>query len=83
VAQAFPLCTEDAVTSGILAAMAGSVESLRHRFAERLGKEVGVVVTGGDAAMLAGQLPGTVVIECNLVLEGLLWLARDLGRVGG
>lgn len=82
--RAFPRCTEDAVATGILSAMAGAVESMRHRLAGQLGVgDVRVVVTGGDAGPLAGLLADPVVIERDLVLEGLLWLARDLDWAGG
>ncbi|MDD5363895.1 MAG: type III pantothenate kinase [Gallionellaceae bacterium] len=77
--QAFPRSTGDAVATGILTALAGTVEAMRTRLADELAREVPVVLTGGDAEGLAGHLPGPVVIENNLVLEGLLWLARDLG----
>jgi type III pantothenate kinase len=80
--QAFPRATGDAVATGILSAMAGAVESMRQRLAAELGRDAMVVVTGGDAASLAGHLSGPALIEMNLVLEGLLWLARDLGVAG-
>ncbi|MFA5082473.1 MAG: type III pantothenate kinase [Hydrogenophilaceae bacterium] len=77
--QAFPRSTGDAVATGILTALAGTVEAMRTRLVDKLDREVPVVLTGGDAEGLAGYLPGPVTIENNLVLEGLLWLARDLG----
>jgi hypothetical protein len=45
---------------------------------------VTALITGGDAKILAGSLsafalPGIVKINEYLVLEGLLWVARDLG----
>lgn len=78
--QVFPRSTADAVESGIRAALVGVVETLRGDLAARLGDPVKVVLTGGDADWLAEGLAGPVVIERNLVLEGLLWLARDLGK---
>lgn len=80
--QAFPRCTADAVATGILAGHAGAVAALRQRLAEAFGREVPVVLSGGDAEALAGHLPGPVEVVPNLVLEGLLWLARDLGAPG-
>jgi len=80
--RAFPRSTGDAVATGILTAMAGAVEAMRQRLAAELARDVAVVVTGGDADTLAGRMPGPVKIETNLVLEGLLWLARDLDVAG-
>lgn len=80
--QEFPCSTGDAVETGILTALCGAVEAMRHRLADTLGRDVPVVVTGGDAGYLAGRLSGPVTVENQLVLEGLLWLARDLGVSG-
>lgn len=75
----FPRCTGDAVATGVVTALAGAVEAMRLHLGRRVGGDVPVVLTGGDAKALAGHLSGQVRIESNLVLEGLLWLARDLG----
>lgn len=85
--QPFPLATGDAVETGVWAAMSGAVAAMHARLAERSKQKVAVVVTGGDARMLAGRLPEllsgvSVAIEEYLVLEGLLWVARDLGLSG-
>jgi pantothenate kinase type III len=47
-----------------------------------LGVAPRVVLTGGDAAGLVGHLDGDVVVDADLVLEGMLCLARDLGAPG-
>lgn len=75
----FPLDTGDAVESGILLALAGAVSGMRGRLAARLGGTPAVVLTGGDAAWLAPHLPEAPVMIEDLVLEGVLWVARDLG----
>lgn len=80
--QAFPRSTGDAVATGIVDAMAGSIEAMRRRLAGYLGAQPRLVLTGGDAAGLAGHLDGDVVVEVDLVLEGMLCLARDLGAPG-
>lgn len=80
--QAFPRSTADAVATGILAGHAGAVAAMRQRLAGAAGGEVAVVVTGGDAEALAAHLAAPVVVVPDLVLEGLLWLARDLGVTG-
>jgi type III pantothenate kinase len=85
--QAFPRATGDAVVTGIWTAMAASVMTMQARLSARLGRDVGVVVTGGDARPLAARLQdvgcstGAHVID-NMVLEGLLWVARDLDVPG-
>lgn len=77
--QDFPRSTGDAVATGILTALVGTIEAMRARLTDEIAHEVPVVLAGGDAEGLAGHLSGPVMIENNLVLEGLLWLARDLG----
>lgn len=80
--RAFPRSTGDAVETGIMTAMAGAVDAMRARLVDRLGCAVPLVVTGGDADWLADRLPAPVVIESALVMEGLIWLARDLDVPG-
>lgn len=75
----YPRATGDAVETGILTAMAGAVEAMRQRLAGTVGRGVGVVLTGGDADWLSARLSGAVTVDRNLVLEGLSWLARDMG----
>lgn len=78
----FPVTTADAVTTGIHAARLGAVAWLRDRLVAREGKEVNVVLTGGEATDLVGQVPPPVRLVEDLVLEGLLCLARDRGVQG-
>jgi type III pantothenate kinase len=80
--RAFPRGTGDAVATGILTAMAGAIEAMRERLVGPLAVPVAVVLTGGDAEFLAARLRPPTRVEGNLVLEGLLWLARDLGVSG-
>lgn len=80
--QAFPRLTEDAVETGIWTALSGAVEAMRSRLVNHLGLTVQIVLTGGDGDRLASHLPGMVRVEQNLVLEGVLWMARDLNIPG-
>lgn len=80
--QDFPRSTGDAVETGLLTALAGAVEAMRQRLVRESGREAAVVLAGGDADRLAGHLACPVSIDRNLVLEGLLWLARDQGVAG-
>lgn len=71
----FPDSTADAITSGALNALAGSVERML-RFMEETGQVAPLVVlSGGAAAPLGPQLNARVEVVDNLVLEGLLRIA--------
>ncbi|MGR9012041.1 MAG: type III pantothenate kinase [Gammaproteobacteria bacterium] len=60
--------TEAAIYSGTLAASIGLIE---HVLAKQRGK-VRLILTGGDACLIAGQLNVEVIVDPNLVLQGLL-----------
>jgi type III pantothenate kinase len=75
--QDFPRCTGDAVETGIWRALAGAVEAMRGRLAGQAGMEPLAVLSGGEAAGLAAVLAGPKRVVEDLVLEGLLWVARD------
>jgi type III pantothenate kinase len=75
----FPDNTDDAIATGVADSQAGLALRLIRRFAQRLGREPAVLVSGGDAGQLAERLRhGGVapVIEHNLVLSGLALRAR-------
>lgn len=72
----FPLNTADAIYSGALQATCGAIER-QHTL---LGNAAApVVLSGGAAAMLQGQLNVPVRIVDNPVLRGLLLIARETG----
>lgn len=73
----FPDCTADAITSGAINALVGSVERML-RFVEETGQIAPLVVlSGGAAALLVPQLNARVEVVDNLVLEGLVRIALD------
>lgn len=75
----FPTHTDAAVATGIALALCGLVESLESRLRATTGRLVRRVLTGGARAVLV-DCHGEAVVEIdNLVLEGLAWIARDLG----
>jgi type III pantothenate kinase len=78
----FPVSTGDAVATGTIAAQVGAVTWLRSRLEALEGRGVNVVMTGGGAGSLLGQVAAPVRIVEDLVLEGLLCLARDQGVQG-
>ena len=78
----FPRCTEDAIYSGALLAMAGAVEQMAGRLSRASAAPVRCIIAGGDAALLADKLQGCtgigdIVIIEDLVLRGLLVIGRE------
>jgi type III pantothenate kinase len=73
-AVAFPTNTSDALMSGGSDAIAGAVERMQRRLAERTGEMPALVMTGGAAVKLAPitELPFETVD--TLIFEGLLQL---------
>lgn len=81
----FPRETGTAVDSGIALALLGVVQGMRERLAgmdEARSELPSVILTGGARACLRPLLPGEVIEIDELVLEGLAWIARDLGCAG-
>lgn len=74
--QDFPRCTADGVETGIWRALAGAVADLRGRLARATGLEPLVVLSGGEATALAAVVAEPRRVVEDLVLEGLLWIAR-------
>ena len=72
----FPRTTPDAITSGAIHACAGAVERMAAVMAEQGAEPARIVLGGGAAAELAPHLPIEVAIRENLVLDGLVLIAR-------
>jgi len=72
----FPRATPDAITSGAIHACAGAVERMAAVMAEQGVEPARIVLSGGAAAELAPHLPIEVAIRENLVLDGLVLIAR-------
>ena len=68
----FPDNTADAIASGALNALAGAVERMRRYMVETGEDDPLILVSGGNAAVLAEGLEGAPRIVENLVLEGLV-----------
>lgn len=73
----FPASTPEAISSGAIQACAGAVERMRDAMAGRDCTPSQVVLSGGAAAEIAGHLPIPATIRENLVLDGLLLIARS------
>ncbi len=76
----FPAATGDAVHSGALRAMAGAVEQMLARLAQREMVPVKLLLAGGDAGALQSALSGAGEIVDNLVLEGLILIAKECAQ---
>lgn len=74
----FPTNTADAMTSGCLLALAGCIEHLRAALQQRTQQPVTVWLNGGDSALLAPLFLQDCVVEDNLVLTGLYFIAREV-----
>ncbi|UTH76172.1 type III pantothenate kinase [Chromobacterium sp. IIBBL 290-4] len=74
----FPQGTQDALASGVMAALTGAIEGQRRKLAERTGRgPATVILTGGDAARIAPWLAAPLQIVDNLVLMGLHKVANS------
>lgn len=73
----FPDNTGDAIASGAVNALAGAVERMTLYLRESAGVEPRVVISGGDAALVGDRLSVKAAVVDNLVLEGLLHIARQ------
>jgi type III pantothenate kinase len=75
--QEFPESTPDAITSGAIQAAVGAIERLAKVMAARGCPPGRIILSGGAAAELAESLPIATIHRENLVLDGLLLIARD------
>lgn len=73
----FPDNTGDAIRSGAINALAGAVGKMTEYVQKSAGAEPVIVLSGGDAALIEGHLGGRISVVDNLVLEGLLHIARQ------
>ncbi|MDO9227273.1 MAG: type III pantothenate kinase [Pseudomonadota bacterium] len=73
----FPVDTGAAVSSGIALAQVGVVTGMRARLLRQGRGPVTILLSGGARAVMAGLLEPPVVEADDLVLEGLLWIARE------
>lgn len=73
----YPDNTADAIYSGAVQAMAGAVERMAALLAGTLGHTPDCILSGGAAQQLQPQLNINAKVMDNLVLEGLLVIARE------
>ena len=73
----FPSNTADAVETGVIYALLGAIERAATLFEAKQGAGVACILTGGAANLIAPYLNRPYQLVDNLVLEGLLILARE------
>jgi type III pantothenate kinase len=73
----FPRSTPDAITTGAVQAAVGAIERMHAALAAAGFPPRRIVLSGGAAPELAPHLPMPVTLNDNLVLDGLVLLARD------
>ena len=75
----FPLCTADAIQTGIISSIVGAIERLYHLHRSNLThSDLVCIITGGALASLIPHFTIPVIIEESLVLDGLLVIANEI-----
>lgn len=69
--------TASALTSGALIFSSGGIERVLSEFEATLGKEMRVLITGGDSEPIAGLIRRPVEQRPHLVLEGIQWVVEQ------
>jgi type III pantothenate kinase len=77
VARDIAQSTPDAITSGAVHACAGAIERMARAMGERGSPPGRIILSGGAAAEIAAALPIPPIYRENLVLEGLVLIARN------
>jgi type III pantothenate kinase len=76
--DAFPKETGDAIASGAIQASVGAVMRLREALRAHVQAEPECIVSGGAASLLTPHLPFPAAIQDNLVLDGLVVIAKEI-----
>ncbi|MDH5264501.1 MAG: type III pantothenate kinase [Betaproteobacteria bacterium] len=72
----FPKSTPDAITTGSVQAAVGAIERMREAMAAGGFAPERILLSGGAAPALGPHLPMPVTLDDNLVLDGLVLIAR-------
>lgn len=73
----FPRNTRDAIVSGTVEALAGAVQRMHAHLSAHAGAPARCIAAGGAIHALVPHLPFPAAVNENLVLDGLLEIARD------
>ncbi len=74
--ESFPTSTANAIFSGAVQAVCGAIERIAHNLQGAGYSEPQIVLSGGSGDLVAAQLGRPVTLAPNLVLEGLVAIAR-------
>jgi len=73
-----PVCTGDAIYSGVIQSLVGAIERMKQELCTRLGYSMqNCIISGGASALILPHLGMQAKVVDNLVLEGLLLIAND------
>lgn len=73
-----PACTADAIFSGVIQSLVGSIERMNQILCMRLGySKQNCILSGGASSLILPYLGIRAKVVDNLVLEGLLLIAND------
>lgn len=75
--QRFPRTTADAIATGVILALSGTVEQMAGHLHAAGAEDINVIASGGAIGALRPYLPADTIVVDNLVLEGLLVIARE------
>jgi type III pantothenate kinase len=75
--EAFPTSTASAIFSGAVEAICGAIERIERALAARDRTAPSLIVTGGGSELVASTLARPLTLAPNLVLEGLIAIARS------
>lgn len=74
----FPVCTDDAIFSGVIQSLVGSIERMNRILCIHLGySKQNCILSGGASSLILPYLGIRAKVVDNLVLEGLLLIAND------
>lgn len=73
----YPLCTRNAIYTGVVQSLVGAVERIYQQFYENTHcADKNCIITGGSASMLLPHIDFPINVVEKLVLEGLIIIAR-------
>ncbi len=75
--EPFPTSTANAIYSGAIHAICGAIERMEHALAAAGHREAEIIVGGGGGDLVAARLTQPATQAPNLVLEGLIAIARE------
>lgn len=71
--------TEAAMLAGCSSSLVGGVQHLVARYRSGTNRSVPVIISGGDGPLLAPFLEPPVLVEHQLVMQGIQWVAQAAG----